>query len=78
MVTGVTGAGTLHIVRFPITRLCVADACRDSLEGTYGAFAPRLEQNPSFRLAGIVSGGFLTRYRIGVDADRREVWLVEP
>lgn len=75
--TGVSGGG-MHIVRFPITRLCVADACRDSLEGAYGAFAPRLEQNPSFRLAGIVSGGFLTRYRIGVDVDRREVWLVEP
>jgi tetratricopeptide (TPR) repeat protein len=78
VVTGVTGAGSLHVILFPITRLCVADACQDSLTGTYGAFAPRLEQNPSFRLAGIVSGAFLTRFRIGVDADRREIWLVEP
>lgn len=78
VVSGVTGAGSVQLIPFPIARLCVADACQDSLAGTYGAFAPRLEQNPSFRLAGIVSGGFLNRYRIGVDADRREVWLVEP
>jgi len=62
---------------FPLGRLCVAGACRDSLEGGYGTFPARLELNPSFRLAGIVSGGFLFRYRVGVDLARREVWLVE-
>jgi len=76
--TGTSAAGSVPLIAFPIARLCVADACLDSLEGAYGGFPPRLEQNPSFRLAGIVSGGFLARYRIGVDADRREVWLVEP
>ena len=77
-VTGVTGAGLMKVSLFPITRLCVADACLDSLQGTYGSFPPRLELNPTFRLAGIVSGSFLTRYRVGFDVDRREVWLVEP
>jgi Aspartyl protease/TPR repeat len=78
VLTGTSTAGSVHFIAFPVARLCVGDACLDSLEGAYGTFPPRLELNPNFRLAGIVSGGFLTHYRIGVDAARREVWLVEP
>jgi hypothetical protein len=78
VLAGTSSAGSTHFIAFPIARLCVADVCLDSLEGAYGTFPLRLEQNPNFRLAGIVSGGFLTRYRMGVDAARREVWLVEP
>ena len=57
--------------------LCVDGACRDSLEGGYGTFPARLELNPNFRLAGIVSGGFLFHYRVAVDLGRSEIWLVE-
>jgi hypothetical protein len=78
VLTGTSAAGSTRFIAFPIARLCVADACLDSLAGAYGTFPARLEQNPNFRLAGIVSGAFLTRYRIGVDVARREVWLVEP
>jgi aspartyl protease len=75
--TGTSGAGSVRFLDFPITRLCVAGACRDSLAGGYGTFPARLELNPNFRLAGIVSGGFLFRYRVGVDLARREVLLVQ-
>jgi len=75
--TGASATGSVRFLGFPIGRLCVAGACRDSLEGGYGTFPARLELNPNFRLAGIVSGGFLFRYRVGVDLARREMLLVE-
>ena len=78
VLSGSSTAGSVHYLRFPVGRLCVGDACRDSLAGVYGTFPPRLELNPNFRLAGIVSREFLSRYRFGVDLARREVWLVEP
>lgn len=74
---GTTAAGAVRFLDFPIGRLCVGSACRDSLAGGYGTFPPRLEANPNFRLAGIVSGGFLARYRIDVDLSTHEVRLVE-
>lgn len=75
---GRSAAGAaVRFLGFPVARLCIGGACRDSLEGGYGIFPPRLELNPTFRLAGIVSGGFLFHYRVGVDLARREVWLVE-
>ena len=78
VMTGTSVSGSVRFLGFPIDSLCVAGACRRALEGGYGTFPPRLERNPSFRLAGIVSGGFLSRYRVGVDLSRGEVWLVEP
>ena len=77
VLTGSSASGTVRFLGFTIGRLCVATACGDSLEGGYGTFPVRLELNPSFRLAGIVSGGFLVRYRVGIDLARREAWLVE-
>lgn len=76
--TGSSAAGPVSYLQFNVGRLCVGDACRDSLTGAYGIFPPRLELNPNFRLAGMVSNGFLSRYRIGVDLANRQVWLVEP
>jgi len=77
VLTGSSASGSVRFLGFPIARLCVAGACGDSLQGGYGTFPARLELNPSFRLAGIVSGGFLFRYRVGVDLARREAWLIE-
>jgi len=76
--TGTSAAGEVGFYRIPVGRLCIGDACSDSLAGAYGIFPSRLELNPNFRLAGIVSSGFLSRYRVGVDLSRGEVWLVEP
>ena len=77
VLSGSSASGSVRFLGFPIARLCMAGACRDSLEGGYGTFPARLELNPSFRLAGIVSGGFLFGYRVGVDLPRREAWLIE-
>jgi hypothetical protein len=76
--TGSSVSGPVNYLQFRIGHLCVGGACRDSLTGVYGTFPPRLELNPNFRLAGIVSAGFLEHYRIGVDLPNRQVWLVEP
>lgn len=76
--TGSSASGPVGYFEFRIGHLCVGDACRDSLTGVYGTFAPRLELNPNFRLAGIVSNGFLARYRVGIDLAHRQVWLVVP
>jgi hypothetical protein len=76
--TGRSAAGPVNYLEFPVGRLCLGAACQDSLTGTYGTFPPRLEHNPNFRLAGMVQSGFLSRYRLGVDLSRRQVWLVEP
>lgn len=78
VLTGTSAAGPVAYLRFPVDRLCVGDACRDSLAGVAGTFPPRLELNPNFRLAGIVSREFLSRYRLAVDMARREFWLIEP
>lgn len=76
--TGRSATGPVTYLEFPVGRLCLGAACQDSLTGTYGTFPPRLEHNPNFRLAGMISNGFLSRYRLGVDLPRRTVWLVEP
>jgi len=78
VLTGNSSAGPVAYLRFPVDRLCLGDACRDSLAGVAGTFPPRLELNPNFRLAGIVSREFLSRYRFSVDVGRGEVWLIEP
>jgi hypothetical protein len=76
--TGETAAGQVEYLRFPLPRLCAGSACRDSLEGIYGLFPARLERNPGFRVAGLISQGFLSRYRFGVDPAEQRIWLIEP
>ena len=77
-VAGTTTAGRISYIEYPIARLCLGSACRDSLTGAYGTFPARLELNPTFRLAGVVSSGFLSRYRFAVDLSRGQAWLIEP
>ena len=77
VMTGTSPGGRVRFLVFPIRSLCLSGACVDSLEGGYGIFPSRLELNPNFRLAGIVSGGFLFRYRVAVDLGRREVGLIQ-
>jgi hypothetical protein len=76
--TGSTGAGPVGYYRFEVPMLCIAGVCRDSLPGSYGIFPPRLERNPNFRIAGMVLSEFWSRYRVGIDLARCEMWLVEP
>lgn len=76
--SGETAAGRVEYLRFTVPRLCAGSACHDSLEGIYGLFPARLERNPSFRVAGLISQGFLSRYRLGVDPAEQRIWLIEP
>ncbi|HKQ59285.1 MAG TPA: tetratricopeptide repeat protein [Candidatus Eisenbacteria bacterium] len=76
--TGTSAGGRVGYLDVQIARLCIGGACRDSLAGAYGTFPARLELNPNFRLAGVVSNGFLAGYRCAVDLSRAEAWLIEP
>jgi hypothetical protein len=76
--TGTSAGGRVGYIDVQIARLCIGGACRDSLAGAYGTFPPRLELNPNFRLAGVVSNGILAGYRCAVDLSRAEAWLIAP
>jgi hypothetical protein len=78
VLNGTSAAGAVSYFAFDVPRVCAGTACRDALTGTYGLFPARLELNPNFRIAGLLSRGFLDRYRVAVDLGRREVWLIEP
>jgi len=75
--TGRLGGSSVSYV--PVSaRVCVGDACVDDLAGVYGIFPEELERNPEFRIGALVSDGFLSRYRLGVDAAHGRLWLIEP
>lgn len=72
---GSTGAGevTLELGRFPIRRLAVGSLVQEDLLGLYGAFPKGLEQ-----VHGLVSHGFLRRYRWTIDFTRMTMRFALP
>lgn len=72
---GSSGAGdvTLELGRFPISRLAVGSMVQEDLVGLYGAFPPGLE-----RIDGLVSHGFLRRYRWTIDFTRMAMRFASP
>ena len=72
---GSSGAGdvTLELGRFPIPRLAVGSLVQEDLLGLYGAFPPGLEQ-----IHGLVSHGFLRRYRWTIDFTRMTMRFAPP
>jgi tetratricopeptide (TPR) repeat protein len=76
--TGRLGGAPVSYTPLPATKVCVGPACVDDLTGVYGVFPEALERNPDFRIAALVSDGFLSRYRYGVDLNGGRIWLIEP
>jgi hypothetical protein len=72
---GTTGAGdvTLELGRFPIRRLAVGSLVQEDLVGLYGAFPPGIEG-----IDGLVSHGFLRRYRWTIDFTRMTMRFAPP
>ena len=72
---GSTGAGdvTLELGHFPIARLAVGSLVQEDLVGLYGAFPPGLEG-----IDGLVSHGFLRRYRWTIDFTRMTMRFAPP
>jgi hypothetical protein len=72
---GRSGAGevTLELGRFPIRRLAVGSLVQEDLLGLYGAFPEGLEQ-----VHGLVSHGFLRRYRWTIDFTRMTMRFAPP
>ncbi len=70
-----TGAGdvTLELGHFPIARLAVGSLVQEDLVGLYGAFPPGLEG-----IDGLVSHGFLRRYRWTIDFTRMTMRFAPP
>jgi hypothetical protein len=72
---GSSGVGeiTLELGRFPIARLAVGSLVQEDLLGLYGAFPQVLEQ-----IDGLVSHGFLRRYRWTIDFTRMTMRFAPP
>ena len=72
---GNSGAGdvTLELGRFPIPRLALGPLVQEDLLGLYGAFPPGLEE-----IDGLVSHGFLRRYRWTIDFTRMTMRFAPP
>ena len=72
---GSSGVGeiTLELGRFPIARLAVGSLVQEDLLGLYGAFPEGLEQ-----IDGLVSHGFLRRYRWTIDFTRMTMRFAPP
>lgn len=73
--TGESGAGetSLRIGRFEIPRLEVGPLEQRDLVGMYGVFPPELEHAAGFPIGGLVSHGFLRRYRWTIDFTRMQM-----
>src|SRR6185369_9797044 len=74
---GRLGGAPVSYVPLHATRVCVGDACAGDATGVYGVFPEALERGSGFRVAALVSDGFLSRYRYAVDLARGRAWLVE-
>ncbi len=78
VLSGMGTGGEVSFYRTVPATLCLGSACRDSVPGLYGLFPAVLEWNPNFRAAGVVSEGFLSRYRYEVHIAQGSIRLIEP
>ena len=72
---GVGGGGSVDIVPFLLERLSLGEAERSNLPGVFGPFPKTLEHSAGFRIAGIISHGFLRPWAVTFDFDSMELIL---
>ena len=75
---GVGGGGEVTIVPFLLESLSLGAARRANLPGVFGPFPERLEHSQGFRIAGILSHGFLRPWAVTFDFDAMELVLTPP
>ncbi len=78
--SGNSGAGdtTLDVGRFAIARLAAGAVEQDELVGIFGVFPPQLATAAGFPIHGLVSHGFLRRYRWTIDFTRMTMRFAPP
>jgi hypothetical protein len=78
--SGNSGAGetALDVGRFAIPRLAVGAVEQRELVGIFGVFPPQLATAAGFPVQGLVSHGFLRRYRWTIDFTRMTMRFAPP
>lgn len=73
---GTGGGGSVKVRPFAVPKLTLGGAETSNLLGFLGPFPASLEHAQGFRIAGIVSHGFLRTYAMTLDFDRMRLTLV--
>jgi len=72
---GMGGGGAVKVTPFSVDSLMLGPVLQRSVYAFYGPFPPTLERGFGFRIAGLLSHGFLRRYRLTMDFDRMRYFL---
>jgi hypothetical protein len=72
---GMGGGGAVKVTPFGVDSLMLGPVLQRSVYAFYGPFPPTLEKGLGFRIAGLLSHGFLRRYRLTMDFDRMRYFL---
>lgn len=76
--TGQGGGGSVKVKFFPVERFRLGGASAKGLAGFFGPFPPTLERAFGYRIAGIISHGFLRAWRVTLDFDAMELVFERP
>ncbi|HKQ59444.1 MAG TPA: aspartyl protease family protein [Candidatus Eisenbacteria bacterium] len=66
---GTGGAGKVKVTPFSVDSLTLGPAAQRGVTAFFGPFPPTLERGMGYRIGGIISHGFLRRYRMTMDFD---------
>lgn len=75
---GTGGGGKVKVTPFGVDSLMLGPALQRGVYAFYGAFPPSLEMAYGYRIAGLLSHGFLRHYRLTMDFDRMRYVLSAP
>lgn len=67
---GQGGGGQVQVTPFGVDSLMLGPVLRRQTYAYFGPFPPALEMGQGFRIAGLLSHGFLRFYRLTIDFDR--------
>lgn len=64
---GMGGGGTVKVTPFNVETLSLGPAVRHGITAFFGPFPPALEMGQGYRIAGLISHGFLRTFRLTMD-----------
>jgi hypothetical protein len=67
---GMGGGGRVAVRPFSVDSLMLGPTLQRGITAFFGPFPPSLERGQGYRIAGLLSHGFLRRYRLTMDFDR--------
>src|SRR5262245_56055958 len=72
---GMGGGGSVKVTPFGVDSLMLGPKLQRGVAAFYGPFPASLERGMGFRIAGLLSHGFLRHYRLTMDFDRMRYFL---